>query len=64
MACLLCYQGSFLCKARCHVPWVKRGFVDEVIEPSQTREKLIAGFEMLENKHEEPIKKKHGNIPL
>ena len=42
----------------------KRGFVDEVIEPSETRKKLIRGFEMLENKTEERIPKKHGNIPL
>jgi propionyl-CoA carboxylase beta chain len=42
----------------------KRGFVDEVIKPSDTRKKLIRGFEMLENKTEERITKKHGNIPL
>ena len=41
-----------------------RGFVDEVILPEQTREKLIRAFEMLENKAEPVIKKKHGNIPL
>jgi len=42
----------------------ERGYVDEVIIPSHTREKLIRAFEMLENKAEAPIKKKHGNIPL
>jgi propionyl-CoA carboxylase beta chain len=42
----------------------ERGYVDEVIVPEQTREKLIRAFEMLENKAEAPIKKKHGNIPL
>lgn len=41
-----------------------RGFVDEVILPSQTRMKLIRAFEMLENKAEQLPKKKHGNIPL
>jgi len=42
----------------------ERGFVDEVIKPEQTREKLIKAFKMLENKAEKLPKKKHGNIPL
>ena len=42
----------------------ERGFVDEVIEPSQTRTKLIKAFKMLENKVVNNPKKKHGNIPL
>lgn len=42
----------------------ERGFVDEVIEPSQTREKLIRAFEMLQNKVAKLPRKKHGNIPL
>ncbi|MDA9819388.1 acyl-CoA carboxylase subunit beta [Salibacteraceae bacterium] len=41
-----------------------RGYVDEVIEPASTREKLMAGFESLENKVENLPRKKHGNIPL
>lgn len=41
-----------------------RGYVDEVIRPDQTREKLIKAFKMLENKAEKLPKKKHGNIPL
>lgn len=41
-----------------------RGYIDEVILPQQTREKLIAGFKMLENKVDILPKKKHGNIPL
>ena len=41
-----------------------RGFVDEVIMPNQTREKLINAFNMLENKVDSLPKKKHGNIPL
>lgn len=40
------------------------GFVDEVIEPSQTRIKLMRAFEMLKNKVAKLPKKKHGNIPL
>ena len=41
-----------------------RGYVDEVIKPEQTRQKLIRAFKMLENKAEKLPKKKHGNIPL
>lgn len=41
-----------------------RGFIDEVIRPDQTREKLIKAFAMLENKVENMPRKKHGNIPL
>lgn len=42
----------------------ERGFVDEVIEPSATRSKLIKAFKMLENKVVSNPRKKHGNIPL
>lgn len=41
-----------------------RGYVDEVIVPSETRRKLIRGFAMLENKVDTLPRKKHGNIPL
>ncbi len=42
----------------------QRGFIDEVIDPKDTRKKLIRAFEMLENKVVNMPKKKHGNIPL
>jgi propionyl-CoA carboxylase beta chain len=42
----------------------ERGFIDDVIEPSQTRAKLIKAFKMLENKVVNNPRKKHGNIPL
>jgi propionyl-CoA carboxylase beta chain len=41
-----------------------RGFIDEVIQPEDTRKKLISGFKMLENKVDVLPRKKHGNIPL
>lgn len=41
-----------------------RGYVDQVIRPDETREKLIKAFKMLENKVDSLPKKKHGNIPL
>lgn len=40
------------------------GFVDEVIFPNQTREKLIKAFAMLKNKVSSRPRRKHGNIPL
>jgi len=42
----------------------KRGFVDEVIMPRDTRRKLIKAYSILENKAVSLPKKKHGNIPL
>ena len=42
----------------------ERGFIDEVIEPKETRKKLIKTFAMLENKVAKRSRKKHGNIPL
>ena len=42
----------------------ERGFIDEVIEPSETRPKLIRALKLLENKRDTNPPKKHGNIPL
>jgi propionyl-CoA carboxylase beta chain len=42
----------------------ERGFIDEVIEPAQTRPKLIRALALLENKRDQNPPKKHGNIPL
>ena len=41
-----------------------RGYVDDVIEPSETRPRLIAAFTMLRDKREVNPGRKHGNIPL
>jgi acetyl-CoA/propionyl-CoA carboxylase carboxyl transferase subunit len=41
-----------------------RGFVDDVIEPPETRPRLIDDLEMLASKRDEQPDKKHGNIPL
>lgn len=41
-----------------------RGFIDEVIYPRETRQKVIKAFKMLENKVVNMPKKKHDNIPL
>ncbi|HEY0077990.1 MAG TPA: acyl-CoA carboxylase subunit beta [Pyrinomonadaceae bacterium] len=42
----------------------ERGFIDEIIEPSETRPKLIRALSLLENKRDTNPPKKHGNIPL
>jgi len=42
----------------------ERGFVDDVIEPRETRARLINGLEVFQNKRDNNPPKKHGNIPL
>ena len=42
----------------------KRGFVDDVIEPSETRRALIRALRLLASKRDENPPKKHGNLPL
>jgi acetyl-CoA carboxylase carboxyltransferase component len=42
----------------------ERGFVDDVIEPRETRARLINGLEVFQNKRDSNPPKKHGNIPL
>ena len=42
----------------------QRGFIDDVIEPKETRPRLINALEMLQNKRDSNPPKKHGNIPL
>ena len=41
-----------------------RGYLDDVIDPRDTRPRLISALRMLENKRDENPMKKHGNIPL
>lgn len=40
------------------------GYIDEIIEPSVTRERLIRSFELLANKRQSNPPKKHSNLPL
>jgi propionyl-CoA carboxylase beta subunit len=40
------------------------GYIDEVIRPERTREKLVRALEMLKDKRQENPTRKHGNIPL
>jgi acetyl-CoA carboxylase carboxyltransferase component len=54
------YEGQF------SNPYVaaERGFVDDVIEPADTRPRLIQALRMLQTKREQVPPRKHGNIPL
>jgi len=42
----------------------ERGYVDDVIDPAETRQVLVRSLELLISKREELPKRKHGNIPL
>jgi len=42
----------------------ERGYVDDVIRPSETRARLIAALRMLRNKVQTMPRRKHGNLPL
>jgi acetyl-CoA carboxylase carboxyltransferase component len=42
----------------------ERGYIDDVIDPAETRAVLIRSLEMLRSKREELPKRKHGNVPL
>ena len=54
------YEDTFL------NPYIaaKRGFVDQVIKPEETRERIKEALYALKTKHVDPLYKKHGNIPL
>jgi len=41
-----------------------KGLIDDVIDPANTRIKLIAALKMLSNKRDSLPIKKHGSIPL
>lgn len=42
----------------------ERGYIDDIIEPAETRTRLIEALTLLRDKHDENPWKKHGNIPL
>jgi len=53
-------------EARFNNPYIAaaRGYIDDVIEPSQTRPRVIGAFELLATKRDRNPPRKHGNIPL
>ena len=42
----------------------ERGYVDDVIQPSETRRKVVAALRVLRSKREDLPNRKHGNVPL
>ncbi len=42
----------------------ERGFIDDVIDPAETRRKVVAGLRVLRTKREDLPQRKHGNVPL
>jgi acetyl-CoA/propionyl-CoA carboxylase carboxyl transferase subunit len=42
----------------------ERGYIDDVIDPAETRPRLVAGLKMMASKREDRPPRKHGNIPL
>jgi len=42
----------------------EKGYIDAIIEPAETRPRIITALRALENKRDTNPRKKHGNIPL
>ena len=42
----------------------ERGFIDDVVDPAETRRLICRSLELLRSKREELPKRKHGNVPL
>jgi propionyl-CoA carboxylase beta chain len=42
----------------------ERGYVDDIIMPSETRARISNALKVMENKSREPLKKRHDNLPL
>ena len=40
----------------------RRGYIDDIIDPAETRQRLVAAFEMLFTKSVYPVSRKHGTI--
>jgi acetyl-CoA carboxylase carboxyltransferase component len=48
------------------LPWTaaERGYVDAVIDPADTRREVAAALDMLADKREQLVRRRHGNTPL
>ena len=42
----------------------ERGYIDDVIDPADTRKAVVGAFRLLETKQERIPERKHGNVPL
>ena len=43
---------------------LEKGYIDDIIEPATTRQRIISALELFINKRENRPVKKHGNIPV
>ncbi|KAF9577688.1 hypothetical protein BGW38_006938 [Lunasporangiospora selenospora] len=57
-------EKDYISKFANPLPAAQRGYIDDVIEPSSTRRRIIEDLDMLRSKKLENPKRKHGNIPL
>ncbi|KAI8809131.1 carboxyl transferase [Cladochytrium replicatum] len=57
-------EAEYIAKFANPLPAAQRGFVDDILLPSTTRETIIRDLKMLKSKDRKPPTKKHGNIPL
>ena len=48
----------------CGRNYISVGFIDDIIEPSQTRKHICEDLKLLQNKRQHTHWRKHGNIPL
>jgi propionyl-CoA carboxylase beta chain len=57
-------EAEYIDKFANPFPAAVRGFVDDIIEPNTTRQRICRDLELLTNKKLKNPKKKHANIPL
>ncbi len=57
-------EAEYIDKFANPFPAAVRGFVDDIIEPNTTRQRICQDLELLTNKNLKNPKKKHANIPL
>jgi propionyl-CoA carboxylase beta chain len=57
-------EAEYIDKFANPFPAAVRGFVDDIIEPNTTRQRICRDLELLKNKNLKNPKKKHANIPL
>jgi len=57
-------EAEYIDKFANPFPAAVRGFIDDIIEPNTTRQRICHDLELLANKNLKNPKKKHANIPL
>ncbi|KAI8869662.1 propionyl-CoA carboxylase beta chain, mitochondrial [Ramicandelaber brevisporus] len=57
-------EAEYIEKFANPLPAAQRGFLDDIVKPSETRRRIIEDLQVLENKQQSNPWKKHGNVPL